>query len=221
MLRLTDYSVDIKLLTHALSTLNTEQFKLSLNMPSGDFFYDPWIIKPEFKNTVWEDILDSLPYNKGEARIITLNPKSAYCSHADADDRWHLNLQSENGFICDLDNDAMHKLLPDGLWYDMDAGRRHTAANFGSIDRIQLVVRQLFKKNMLIDPVAIKIVTRVDVADFRYQFDNTISPWLNNANKKGIITDFKFINSEVSFNVERASLETLKAVLPNIFEIVQ
>jgi hypothetical protein len=221
MLRATNHSVDTNLLKHALSNCHTDQFKLSLNMPTGDFFYDPWVIKPEFKNTVWEEILTSLPYDQGEARIITLKPGTSYCCHADADDRWHLNLQSEYGFICDLDQLTMYKLSTDGYWYDMDAGRRHTAANFGSVDRIQLVVRQLLKKNILAEPVSVKIVTKTNAVDFRYQFDNTISLWLNNANKKGIISNFKFIDGEVSFNVERQHLESLNLIVPKIFEVEQ
>jgi hypothetical protein len=221
MLQVTDHHVDIDLLKQALSTVNNDHFKLSLNQPTGEFFYDPWVIKPEFKNTIWEKILNSLPYDQGEARIITLKPGTAYCCHADADDRWHLNLQSEFGFICDLDHNVMHRLSTDGYWYNMNAGGKHTAANFGSIDRIQLVVRQLLNKNKLVDPIFVKIVTKVQTVDFRYQFDNTISPWLNIANKKAIINNFKFINDEVSFNIERNNLESLKTIVPNVFEVIE
>jgi hypothetical protein len=221
MLQVTNHHIDIDLLKQALSTINNDQFKLSLNQPTGEFFYDPWVIKPEFKNTIWESILNSLPYNQGEARIITLKPGTAYCCHADADDRWHLNLQSEFGFICDLDHNVMHRLSTDGYWYNMNAGEKHTAANFGSVDRIQLVVRQLLNKNKLVDPIFVKIVTKVQTVDFRYQFDNTISPWLNIANKKAIINNFKFINDEVSFNIERNNLESLKTIVPNIFEVIE
>jgi hypothetical protein len=221
MLQATTHYVNIDLLKQALSTVNSDQFKLSLNQPTGDFFYDPWVIKPEFKNTIWESILNSLPYDQGEARIIILKPGVAYCCHADADDRWHLNLQSEFGFICDLDHNIMHRLLTDGYWYNMDAGGKHTAANFGSVDRIQLVVRQLLNKNKLVDPIFVKIVTKVQTTDFRYQFDNIISPWLNAANKKAIINNFKFVNDEVSFNIERNNLESLKTIVPNIFEVIE
>jgi hypothetical protein len=221
MLQATPYQVDVNLLKQALSTFNNDQFKLSLNQPTGDFFYDPWVIKPKFKNTVWESILNSLPYDQGEARIITLKPGTAYSCHADADDRWHLNLQSEFGFICDLEDLKMHKLSTDGCWYSMDAGKKHTASNFGSIDRVQLVVRQLLSKNQLVDAVPVKIVMKVNSVDFRYQFDNTISSWLNTANKNSIINNFKFVNDTVSFNVERNNLESLKSVVPNIFEILE
>jgi hypothetical protein len=220
MLQMINHSVDPKLLKDALSKIDNNEFKTSLNVPTGDFFYDPWTIKPEFKNTVWEDILNSLPFDKGEARIIVLKPGTSYYCHADADDRWHLNLQSEFGFICDIDQSLMYKLLSDGNWYEMNAGRRHTAANFGSIDRIQLVVRQLLKKNNLLDPVPVKIITKTQTVDFRYQFDNTVSLWLNHANKKGIICDFKFVDTEVSFKVERNSLQSLTEIVPDIFEVV-
>jgi hypothetical protein len=221
MLQVTSHHVDIDLLKQALSTVNNDQFKLSLNQPTGEFFYDPWVIKPEFKNTVWESILNSLPYIHGEARIITLKPGTAYCCHADADDRWHLNLQSECSFICDLDHEVMHKVLTDGYWYNMNAGRRHTATNFGSIDRIQLVVRQLLHRNTLINPVPIKIITKIQTTDFRYQFDNTISLWLNAANKTGIINNFKFVETEVSFDIEHNSLSELNKIVPSTFEVVR
>jgi len=220
MLQPTDHNVNINLLKDALLGIGSGQFKVSLNSPSGDFFYDPWVIKSEFKNTVWEDILKSLPYQHGEARIITLKPGTSYWCHADADDRWHLNIQSEFGVICDIDHNVMYQLSTDGIWYNMNAGRRHTAANFGSIDRIQLVVRQLLRKNTLVDPVPVKIITQTKPVDFRYQFDNSISPWLNTANKQGIISHFKFVNDEVAFNIERDSVESLNAVVPTIFKVI-
>lgn len=220
MLQLTDYSVDIALIKEALLSTNFDKFRITINEPSGDFFYDPWTIKSEFKNTFWDKMLNSLPNIKGEARIVNLKPGTSYYCHADADDRWHLNLQSEYSYLCDLKENKMFQLKTDGNWYSMDAGRLHTAANFGSVDRIQLVVRQLLKKNKLVDPVLVKIITKTKTVDFRYQFDNTISLWLNASNKKGIISDFKFVETKVSFKIERQSLESLTKIVPNIFEII-
>ena len=219
MLSQTNYTVDLSILKEAVDSIADQEFKITINQPTGDFFYDPWEIKPELKNTVWQKILDSLPFDQGEARIITLKPGTAYCCHADADDRWHLNLQSKEGYICDIDNLKMYLLSTDGIWYTMNAGRLHTAANFGSIDRIQLVVRQLLKKNMLSDPVYIKISSKSLSYNFRYQFDNTVSPWLNYANKHGIINNFKFVKDEVLFNIERNAIDSLNKILPDIFEI--
>lgn len=220
MLSPTEYSIDTAVLKEAVTQSLHTEFKYTINQPTGDFFYAPWIIKPELKGTVWEDILNSLPVEQGEARVIILKPGTSYYCHADADDRWHLNLQSEYGYLCDIDNLVMHLLSPDGIWYIMDAGCKHTAANFGHIDRIQLVVRQLLKKNNLKNPIGAKIVLKTNTSDFRYQFDSTVSPWLNRANKEGTINNFKFINNEVSVDIEKDSLESLKHTLPDIFEVV-
>jgi hypothetical protein len=221
MLCPTNYTVESYLLEEAIKQSDKDEFKLILNQPTGNFFYDPWVIKPEFIGTVWEDILNSLPLDKGEARIITLKPGTSYYSHADADDRWHLNLKSEYGFLCDLNNQQMHLLTPDGIWYDMDAGRIHSAVNFGHHDRVQLVVRQLLKSNVLKNPINIKIRLKETSPDYRYQFDRTISPWLNRANKKGSISNFKFLDTEVSFDIEVDELNSLKRIVPILFEIVE
>ena len=209
------------LLKEASRQSDKDEFKLILNQPTGNFFYDPWIIKPEFVGTIWEDVLTSLPLDKGEARLITLKPGTSYYSHADTDDRWHLNLKSEYGFLCDLDHQEMYLLNPDGIWYDMDAGRIHSAVNFGHIDRVQLVVRQLLKSNILKNPINIKIRIKESSPDYRYQFDRTVSPWLNRANKKGIISNFKFLDTEVSFDVEADELYSLKNIVPALFEIIK
>jgi hypothetical protein len=221
MLSPTKYSIDVDILNEAVSQSQHTEFKYTINQPTGDFFYDPWIIKPELKGTVWETILNSLPVEQGEARVIVLKPGTSYYCHADADDRWHLNLQSEYGYLLDLDNSTMHQLRTDGIWYDMDAGRKHSAANFGNVDRIQLVVRHLLDKNVLVKPVDVKIVVKINTPDFRYQFDSTISPWLNRANKQGIINNFKFVDGEVSFSIEQDCVASLKQILPDIFEIVE
>jgi len=221
MLSSTDYSIDTSILKQAVAQSLHNEFKYTINQPTGDFFYDPWVIKPELKGTIWEDILNSLPVDQGEARVIVLKPGTSYYCHSDADDRWHLNLQSDYGYLLDLDNSVMHQLQTDGVWYKMDAGRKHTAANFGHIDRIQLVVRHLLNRNKLLNPVDIKIALKIDTPDFRYQFDSTISPWLNRANKQGSINNFKFVDSEVSFSIEKDSIESLKQILPDVFEIIQ
>lgn len=220
MLSETKHKVDIELINQALELTNLDEFKSTINQPTGDFFYDPWEIKPEFKGTVWENILDSLPVRKGEARIINLKPGTAYSCHADMDDRYHLNLQSEHGYICDLGNRELHLLKTDGIWYTMDAGRLHTAANFGSKDRIQLVVRQLLNRSQLSNPVTVSIMLTEKTFDFRYQFDQTISPWLNRANKSKVISNFIFSNEQVTFDVEKDYVERLEAIVPKIFKLV-
>lgn len=220
MLSATANTVDLSIIKELVNNVSTDQFKFTINRPTGDFFYDPWTINPELKGTIWERILESLPVDHGEARVIVLKSGTCYFSHADADDRWHLNLQSDKGYLIDINDSKMHLLVTDGVWYHMNAGKLHTAANFGSIDRIQLVVRQLLTRNKLVDPIAVKIICKDEVFDFRYQFDNTISPWLNAANKQGIISNFKFVKDEVMFEINRSDLDSLNKVVPDIFEVI-
>lgn len=187
-------------------------FKIALNRPSGNFFYDPWMIKDEFIGTVWEEVLSMLPKPIGEARLIKLEPETSYSSHADIDDRWHLNIQAEKSYLIDLENEKMYKIETDRVWYNMDAGPIHTACNFGSYPRIQLVVRHLLQKNHLNDPK--NVIIKPKTADkFRYNFDNLVSTWLNRANKNSWISNFTFTGSEVSFDCESKKLDELKDLL--------
>lgn len=219
MITPTNHSVETKCLEQAVNQFDFKDFKMSINQPTGDFFYDPWVIKPEFKETIWEKILNSLPEKQGEARIITLTPGTSYLCHADVDDRWHLNLQSEQGYLCDLERRKIYLLRTDGIWYSMDAGGLHTACNFGSKDRIQLVVRQLLQRNALKDSITVSITLKDKVIDYRYQFDQHISPWLNRANKNKIISEFVFLETEVRFSLEREFFSELEKIVPKIFEI--
>ncbi len=90
MLTKLNYTVSADLLQEAANSLPSEDFKSSINSPTGSFFYDPWVIKPEFENTVWNKILSTLPFEVGEARIIVLSYGDCYQSHGDIDDRYHV-----------------------------------------------------------------------------------------------------------------------------------
>ena len=57
MLTSTNYTVNPKLFQEACHHLPTGEMKTTINQPTGDFFYDPWIIKDEYKGTVWEGSL--------------------------------------------------------------------------------------------------------------------------------------------------------------------
>jgi hypothetical protein len=206
-----------KKLIQLLSLQELEIGKISLNEPTGDFFYDQWRIKPEYKETVWNKVLKTLPKDIGEARIIVLASGTNYFKHADIDDRYHLNLFGQDSYLVDLDNKQLHELKQDGVWYLMDAGRIHSAVNFGEQKRIQLVVRKLLTRAVLKKPCTIKIIgTEVNA---RFVFDNTISGWLNTANKKGIMTDFKIIDNGVEFNLEFSEYKNLKKIVPAIFQL--
>lgn len=219
MLTPTEFTVPLKLIEQAASQIIDIDFKLTINQPSGDFFYDPWIIKEEFKNTIWEELLSVLPNGIGEARLIKLAPHETYTAHADMDDRYHLNIKSNLSYLVDLTQNDMFLLKPDGIWYNMNAGVVHSAANFGNTDRVQLVVRQLLLKNKLEDPVTISIVSK-QPSGYRFLFDNTVSPWLNSANKKSIVSNFSFKDEVISMQIERSELPSLIEILPDIFKVI-
>ena len=221
MLTPTNYTVDTSLFQEACRSLPKEGMRTTINKPTGSFFYDPWVIKDEYKGTVWETLYNSLPVTKGEARIIILDPNQCYQIHADIDDRYHLNILGDNAYLIDLIRNNMYPLSQDGIWYDMDAGVLHTAANFGRRARIQLVVRHLLKKNRLHNPVDLAIVTTMSNADHaRSIFDSTVSPWLNEANKLGLISNFEFTAISTRFSIEQDKIDSLKNMLPEEFELL-
>jgi hypothetical protein len=112
----------------------------------------------------------------------------------------------------------MHKLEQNGIWYYMDAGYVHSATNFGRRSRIQLVIRKLLRKNDLTNPVPVIIKTTLDnINHARFLFDNTISPWLNEANKIGYISNFSYTPKQVTFDIEHRKIESLKNILPTEF----
>lgn len=208
--------VDSGLLSRALSDIPEIDFRLTLNQPTGDFFYNAWQIRPEFKGTVWDDILKTLPYPLGEARLIKLNKGTCYTEHADIDDRWHLSIVKGNSYLVDLENHTLHDVKL-GEWYDMDAGRQHSAVNFGGEDRIQLVVRQLLTRGTLDNPRDYQIKFDTTVSNWRYVFDHVYSPMLNRLNKQSKLDNFKLYGDSVSFTAE----DGLRLPQHNIFEIIK
>jgi hypothetical protein len=216
----TPFKVDESILQQLKSSSIDVKFKLPINEPTGDFFYDPWIVKNEFKGTVWESLLASLPNNIGEARLIKLEPGQAYRSHSDIDDRYHFNIMGEKSFVIYTELNTLYPQTQSEYWYDMDAGYVHSAVNTGRTNRIQFVVRKLLTKNILKDPTTVKITLVADIADWRYQFDSITSVWLNRANKKGIITNFKWDGEQVIVDVEKESIPELRKNITSAFDII-
>jgi hypothetical protein len=166
--------------------------KHDLTYQTGDFFYDPWDIKEEFKGTLWEEIWCSLPGDTGQARIIVLESPSCYTQHADIDDRYHLNLFGDEDYLIDLQSVGEHL-------------------------RMQLVVRKLLKRNALKNPTPVGIAASGD--NPRYHFDNILSPWLNRANKRGIINNFVHNGGSVYFDVEKENAPELIQIMPKDFKL--
>lgn len=197
-----------------------DTFKSTINKPTGNFFYDPWIISDEYVDTVWNDILNTLPGNIGEARVILLKPGQCYQSHSDIDDRYHLNITGDFNYLIDLDSETMHRNNNDCKWYLLDTSTRHTAMNVGETVRMQLVVRKLLQNNILKEPIKVKLSSiTLSPDDARYKFDDVISGWLNRANKTGIINDFNPSLTHVTFNIENSCLIELEKIIPTDFKL--
>jgi hypothetical protein len=221
MLSPTNYTVNTSLFQEACNQLPTGTMKTIINQPTGNFFYDPWILKDEYKGTVWETLYNSLPVTKGEARIIILDPAHCYQTHADIDDRYHLNILGEACYLMDLVREQMFRLEQDGVWYDMNAGLLHTATNFGRRARVQLVVRKLLKNTKLKNPIEVSLSTTIaNTDDARFVFDNTLSPWFNEANKLGFINNFDHSPISIKFNIEQDKIDSFKRMLPAEFKII-
>ena len=192
-----------------------------LNEPTGDFFYDRWEIKDLYKGTRWQQVLDTMPMSIGQARIIKLEPGDSYMAHADIDNRWHLNLTGEQAYLIDLDNKVMHECVRDNRWAYMDASRIHAATNYGSIPRLQLVVREpLRRSRQPINLVNIVMEPAYEQHDFRYKFDKIFSPFLNRANQKYKLADFAHTTFSLSFKLEHELLEEFKQLVTSEFKVI-
>lgn len=220
MLVKTNHSVPSHLIKTARDEFNFTEFRTSINKPTGNFFYDPWEIKDEFKDSVWKELLDTLPYSVGEARVINLKMGACYQSHSDIDDRYHLNIQGDISYLINLNTSTMHRITNDGFWYSLNAGVKHSAANVGFENRIQLVVRKLLLKNEVHNPSKIVIKSSIsDVDRIRFIFDNHLSSVLNKYNKNNVINDFSPATdgSTVSMTINSDYINELESLLPSNF----
>jgi hypothetical protein len=191
-----------------------------LNEPTGDFFYDQWKIKDLYKDTLWKQVLDSMPMSIGQARIIKMDPGTSYMAHADIDNRWHLNLTGEQAYLIDLDDEIMYKCERDNRWAYMDASRIHAATNYGSVPRLQLVVREpLRRSRQPVDLVSITVEPAYDQHDARFKFDKVFSPFLNRANWAYKLADFTLATFSLKFKLERELLEEFKKIITPEFKV--
>lgn len=189
--------------------------KIEINSPSGNWFYDPWHLKPKFQHANLISFFEQLG-PVGQARLVMIKPGCNYTAHADIDDRYHVNLQGEHSYLIDLAHGKMYPTLVDNCCYLMDTSRIHTAVNFGYLDRIQLVVRRLLNKSQLKNPIQIKIRAIDSPYNLRYLFDQTFSIWLNKANKAKIINNFKAItDEEIHLDLEKEYLTELNNISDN------
>jgi hypothetical protein len=217
MIEKTQFSVPLRLIQEANKSLPNIDFRLSITAPTGRFFYDSWEVKDEFKDTIWDEILQSIPQPFGEARLIQLSHGTCYMSHCDIDDRYHLNIEGQYSFLIDIDNQKMFPTEADGFWYIINTGVRHVAANFGSINRTQLVVRKLLNDSQVVDPVTVKILPTC--ANPRFEFDDKISPWLHKMNHIKSMSCFTVHDDGVSFKLDRKYVEDLNSFPKDMFKV--
>lgn len=221
MLVSTHYTVSDALLQRAISEIPDFDISIDLNYRTGNFFYDQWLVSDRFEDTVWEEVLNSLPKDIGQARLIKLKPEECYRSHADIDDRYHLSIVSDNSFLVDLDDKVMYPTVVDGRWYLMDAGKRHSAVNFSGQTRIQLVVRKLLTNSNIKNPQNVTIQKIKSVPNFRYIFDDVFSPWLNKIDKLGKLNNFQRLTDDaVSFVIDKNDISDLMSICPAEFKII-
>jgi hypothetical protein len=161
-----------------------------------------------------------MPMSIGQARIIRMEPGESYMAHADIDNRWHLNLTGEQAYLIDLDDEVMYKCERDYRWAYMDASRIHAATNYGSVPRLQLVVREPLRCSRVpVDLVSISMV-RGSQHDFRYKFDKIFSPFLNRANWAHKLADFAYTEFNLSFKLERELLEEFEKLVNTEFKVM-
>jgi len=211
----TSHNVPYNMLSQALKQLPNINSKLALNEPTGDFFYDPWAIKNEFKNTVWEEILNTLPYDKGEARLIDLDIKTCYTMHSDIDDRWHLSFKDDPSYLVDLEKNHLFKVTP-GKWHDMDAGILHSAVNFGEENRTQLVVRKLLERHTINNPINVTLGVENITNNYRFLIDTHLSPAFNKWAKGKVLSNFVYDDGKyINFTIDQKIQHQLETVCTN------
>jgi hypothetical protein len=191
-----DIQFDINRLLPLLNSVEWDEHgRCAINKPTGNWLYDPYEIKEEWKGTEFEKLIEELPVLVSEVRLMKLSPGDVYRSHADIDDRVHLNLQSnEQCYLIDLDNQTMYPVVTDNELYIMDGSYLHTAVNFGSTPRIQLVMRIPLQRH--IDPTfkSVHIKFTNPPHNLRYKVDQAISPWLNRYVKYKLLGYFNEIS---------------------------
>jgi hypothetical protein len=219
MLTELNFQYDVDKLLPLLNAVSWDsKNRCDLNQPTGHWLYDPYIIADKWKGTLFEDLLNSIPVPIGEARLMKLTPGTCYASHADIDDRLHLNLVSnDQSYLIDLENHEMHQLYTDNKFYHMDAGRLHIAANFGSTDRIQLVIRVPLDRFNNDTFVKRKITFTNPTFNLRYVLDNYISTFLNRAVKQKKVGFFNPLSDlEIQFLIDPTTLKELTDRLKNL-----
>jgi len=202
-----------------------ETGRCRLNNPIGHWLYDPYTISNEWKDTAFHYFLDSIPYKIGEARLMKLEPGKCYMAHADVDNRYHLNLISNDQcYLIDLNTSTMHPIITDGILYEMDGSVIHTAVNFGAHPRVQLVIRVPLSRYHNVTHIAKKITVNNPPFDLRYKIDQTVSAIIGREIKQGNVSFFDPVSAtELYLQLNPATFEFIYRELKKMeldFEVI-
>lgn len=195
MLEKTDFYYPIQKMIDYLHLVDWDSNgRANITVPTGHWLYDPYKLAVRFQGTPFAKFLDMLPFEYSEARLMKLAPGTCYRAHSDIDDRLHINLTgNEYCHLIDLDTNTMHPIHTDGYVYRMDGSKIHTAVNFGSTDRVQLVLRIPLKQYDIENGFYCNIEFVNPPHNLRYQLDHHVSPLLNRYVKSG---DLGYFNNE-------------------------
>jgi hypothetical protein len=99
------------------------------------------VINEPFRNTIFEEILRSLPVPFGRTRLMCIPPQSCFPVHSDETIRYHLAVSSHPyAFIAYPFIEKVYNIPEDGYLYRMDPRVPHTTVNCGPIRRFHLVI---------------------------------------------------------------------------------
>lgn len=195
MLTQLPYKFSIDPIIDQISKLGNFGKRLDLNIPTGEFFNDPWKIKEEFTGTPLGNVLESVG-NIGQARLLCLESAESYTAHYDPDDRIHLAIVTNPySFLVDITDNKLYHLPADGqLWY-MNTGKMHVAANWGPRPRIHLNIRVLLPHFTDNKPgVHFKVVG--GDFDWKQESYTEVMGLVNKGFKEGTVTGFKALSEK-------------------------
>jgi hypothetical protein len=112
-------------------------------IPDGVAEADYSEITAPFIGTAFEQFLKDLPFAYGRTRLMRMRPKSCLSIHAAPTRRYHMALiTNPDCYIVGVSGEdgSFHQIPADGILYEMDAHRTHTAMNSGNKDRFHLVI---------------------------------------------------------------------------------
>ena len=142
MLSKTNYKFPIQPILDQFETIPYFDSRLTLNETDGNLLTGKYRVKAEYVGTPLGDVLEALG-DIGEARLLKLKSEEVYTAHCDPDDRYDLVITTNpHCYLIDIEKNVMHHLEPTGEVWKLDTSIRHTAANFGSRERVYLNVRE-------------------------------------------------------------------------------